>query len=177
VENGFLGDERVKILLPDSFKRTENLMRRLGMGRYADELVVGMNRAAEAAVPEAKAVLIDAIRKMSVEDAKGVLTGGEDAATRYFRRTMSEPLAKRFLPIVERAMEKVQLAQTYDRFASRGARLGLVRKADADLEDYIARRALDGLFLMIAEEEKRIRRDPMKEASAILRKVFGALVR
>jgi Protein of unknown function (DUF4197) len=177
VENGFFGDERVRILMPESFKRAENLMRRLGMGKHADELIVRMNRAAEAAVPEAKAVLLDAVKRMSVEDAKGILSGGEDAATRYFRRTMSDPLAQRFLPIVAKAMEKVELAESYDRFASRGARLGLVRKEDANLEEYITRRALDGLFLVIAEEEKRIRRDPMKEASSILRRVFGALAR
>jgi len=176
-DNGFFGDDRVKILLPESFKKAENLMRRLGMGKQADELILRMNRAAEAAVPEARALLIDSVKRMSVEDAKGILTGGEDAATQYFRRTMSEPLAQRFHPIVVKAMEKVSLAESYDRFASRGVRLGLVHKEDANLEDYITRRALDGLFLVIAEEEKKIRRDPMAAATAILRKVFGALTR
>jgi uncharacterized protein DUF4197 len=177
VENGFFGDERVKILMPDSMKKAENLMRRLGMGRQADELILRMNRAAEAAVPEAKAVLIDAVKAMTVDDARSILTGGDDAATRYFRRTMSDPLTRRFQPIVVRAMQQVRLAESYDRFASRAARLGLVRNEDANLEDYITRRALDGLFLMIAEEEKKIRANPMAEASTILRKVFGAIVR
>jgi hypothetical protein len=176
-QNGFFGDERVRILMPDSMRRTENLMRRFGMGKQADELILRMNRAAEAAVPEAKAVLLDAVKRMSVADAKGILTGGEDAATQYFRRTMSEPLAQRFQPIVVRSMEKVQLAESYDRYAARGARLGLVRKEDANLEEYITRKALDGLFLEIAEEEKKIRRNPMQETSTILRKVFGALAR
>jgi hypothetical protein len=176
-ENGFFGDERVRILMPDSMRRTENLMRRFGMGKQADELILRMNRAAEAAVPEAKAVLLDAVKRMSVADAKGILTGGEDAATQYFRRTMSEPLVQRFQPIVVRSMEKVQLAESYDRYAARGARLGLVRKEDANLEEYITRKALDGLFLEIAEEEKKIRRNPMQETSTLLRKVFGALAR
>jgi hypothetical protein len=176
VENGFFGDERVKILLPDSFRKTENLMRRLGMGKQADELILRMNRAAEAAVPEARALLVDSVKRMSVEDAKGILTGGDDSATQYFRRTMSGPLAQRFQPIVVKAMEKVQLAESYDRFAARGARLGLVRKEDANLEDYITRRAMDGLFLVIAEEEKKIRANPMAEASSLLRRVFGALI-
>jgi uncharacterized protein DUF4197 len=176
VENGFFGDERVRILLPESMKKAESLMRRLGMGKQADELILRMNRAAEAAVPEARALLVDAVKQMSVQDAKGILTGGDDAATQYFRRTMSDPLAKRFLPIVVKAMEKVSLVESWDRFASRGARLGLVRKEDANLEDYITRKALDGLFLMISEEEKRIRRNPMAETSNILRKVFGALI-
>jgi uncharacterized protein DUF4197 len=174
VENGFYGDARVKILMPESMKKAENLMRRFGMGKQADELILRMNRAAEAAVPEARAVLVDAVKAMSVADARGILTGGEDAATQYFRRTMSDPLVRRFQPIVVKAMEKVELAETWDRYAARGARLGLVRKEDANLEDYITGRALDGLFLMMAEEEKKIRRDPLAETSSILRKVFGA---
>ena len=176
VENGFFGDERVKILMPESMKKTENLMRRLGMGKQADELILRMNRAAEAAVPEAKAVFVDSIKAMSVADARSILSGGDDAATQYFRRTMSDPLTRRFHPIVVRAMYKVQLAESWDRYASRATRLGLVKKEDANLEDYITRRALDGLFLMIAEEEKRIRANPAQEASSILRKVFGALI-
>jgi uncharacterized protein DUF4197 len=175
VENGFFGDVRVRIPMPDSMKRAESLMRRIGMDRQADDLILRMNRAAEAAVPEAKAVLVDAVRAMSVDDARAILTGSDDAATRYFRRTMTDPLAKRFQPIVVRAMEKVQLAESWDRFASRGARLGLVRKEDANLEDYITRKTLDGLFLVIADEEKKIRANPMAETSSILRKVFGAL--
>ncbi len=175
VENGFFGDERLRIPMPDSLKRTEKMARRLGMGKQADELVLRMNRAAEAAVPEAKALLVDAVKRMSVQDAKGILTGGDDAATQYFRRTTSEPLMQRFAPIVKQAMEKVNVAETYDRFASRGARLGLVKQEDANLEDYITRKALDGLFLAIAEEERKIRQDPAAAASSLLRKVFGAL--
>ena len=176
VENGFFGDGRVKILMPESMKKTENLMRRLGMGKQADELILRMNRAAEAAVPEARAVFVDAIQAMSVADARSILAGGDDAATQYFRRTMSDPLSQRFHPIVARAMDKVRLAESWDRFASRASRLGWVKPEDANLEDYVTRRALDGLFLMIAEEEKRIRANPAQEASSILRKVFGALI-
>jgi hypothetical protein len=176
VENGFFGDERVRIPMPESMKKAENLMRRVGMGRQADDLILRMNRAAEAAVPEAKAVLVDAVKQMSVADARSILTGGEDAATRYFRRTMTDPLTRRFQPIVVKAMDRVQLAESWDRFASRGARLGLVRNEDANLEDYITRKALDGLFLVIAEEEKKIRANPMAETSSILRKVFGAIL-
>lgn len=176
VENGFFGDERVRIPMPESMKKAENLMRRVGMGRQADDLILRMNRAAEAAVPEAKAVLVDAVKQMSVADARSILTGGEDAATRYFRRTMTGPLTRRFQPIVVKAMDRVQLAESWDRFASRAARLGLVRDEDANLEDYITRKALDGLFLVIAEEEKKIRANPMAETSNILRKVFGAIV-
>jgi hypothetical protein len=149
-------------------------MRSIGMDRHADELVLRMNRAAEAAVPEAKTLLVDAVKRMSVQDAKGVLTGGEDGATQYFKRTTSEPLAARFRPIVKKAMEKVKLAEKYDEIAASGAKFGLVKEEDAQLEDYVTRKALDGLFFTIAEEEKKIRRDPASAASAILRKVFGA---
>ncbi len=174
VENGFFGNDRVKIPLPPSLRRLEAVMRSIGMDRHADELVLRMNRAAEAAVPEARNLLVDAAKRMSVQDAKGILTGGEDAATQYFKRTTSEPLAKRFRPIVKKAMEKVKLAEKYDEIAASGAKFGLVKEEDAQLEDYVTRKALDGLFVAIAEEEKKIRRDPAGAASAILRKVFGA---
>jgi hypothetical protein len=175
VENGFFGNDRVKIPLPPSLRRMEAVMRSIGMDRHADELVLRMNRAAEAAVPEARTLLADAVKKMSVQDAKGILTGGDDAATQYFKRTTSEPLAKRFRPIVKKAMEKVKLAEKYDEIAASGAKFGLVKEEDAQLEDYVTRKALDGLFVVIAEEEKKVRQDPAGAASAILRKVFGAL--
>lgn len=177
VENGFFGNDKVKIPLPESLKKAEGLMRSVGMGRQADELALRMNRAAEAAVPEAKTLLVDAVKKMSVQDAKGILTGGEDAATQYFKRTTSAPLAQKFLPIVKKAMDKVKLAEAYDNYAGRGVKLGLIKSEDANLESYITRKALDGLYLMMAEEEKKIRQDPVGSASAIIGKVFGALKR
>ena len=177
VENGFFGNDRVKIPLPPSLRRLEAVIRSIGMSPHADELVLRMNRAAEAAVPEAKTLLVDAVKRMSVQDAKGVLTGGEDAATQYFKRTTSDPLARRFQPIVKKAMQKVKLAEKYDEIAASGAKLGLVKEEDAQLEDYVTRKALDGLFVIIAEEEKKIRKDPVGSASAIIRKVFGAIGR
>ena len=176
-ENGFFGNDRVKIPLPPSLRRLEAVIRSIGMSPHADELVLRMNRAAEAAVPEAKTLLVDAVKRMSVQDAKGVLTGGEDAATQYFKRTTSDPLARRFQPIVKKAMQKVKLAEKYDEIAASGAKLGLVKEEDAQLEDYVTRKALDGLFVIIAEEEKKIRKEPAAAASAILRKVFGSIVR
>ena len=177
VENGFFGNDRVKIPLPPSLRRLEAVIRSIGMSPHADELVLRMNRAAEAAVPEARTLLVDAAKRMSVQDAKGILTGGEDAATQYFKRTSSEPLVKRFQPIVKKAMQKVKLAEKYDEIAASGAKLGLVKEEDAQLEDYVTRKALDGLFLTIAEEEKKIRKDPAGTASAVIGKVFGAIGR
>lgn len=173
--NGFFADPRVKIPLPESLARVEKFMRRVGQGRRADELVLTMNRAAEAAVAEAKPVLVGAVKRMTVRDAKGILSGGDTAATEYFRRTTSAPLHAKFLPIVRRATARVGLAQKYNAYASKGVRFGLVKEDQADLDDYVARRALDGLFFAVAEEEKKIRADPVGTASSIIRKVFGAL--
>jgi hypothetical protein len=175
VENGFFGNNQVKIPLPPSLRKLEAVMRSIGMDRHADELVLRMNRAAEAAVPEARTLLVDAVRGMSVQDVKGILTGGEDAATQYFKRTTSDPLAKRFRPIVKKAMERVKLAEKYDEIAASGTKFGLVKEEDAQLEDYVTRKALDGLFIAIAEEEKKIRQNPAGAASAIVKKVFGAI--
>lgn len=173
--DGFFGNGAVKIPLPDSLKRYEKLMRGVGMGKYADELILTMNRAAEAAVPEAKTLLVDAVKKMTVQDAKGILTGGNTAGTDYFKRTTSEPLRAKFLPIVRQATKKVRLAEKYNEYAEKGARFGLVRKEDANLDNYVTQKTLDGLFYMVAEEERKIRENPVKAGSDLLRRVFGAL--
>lgn len=173
--DGFLGNPKVKIPLPENLRKGEDLLRQLGMGKYADELETAMNRAAEAAVPEAKTLLVNSIKQMSVQDAKGILTGGDDAATQYFRRTTSGPLAAKFKPIVQKAMAKVKLAEKYDQYAGKAAKLGLVKDEDAHLDNYVTAKALDGLYLMIAEEEKAIRQDPVGAAGNLAKKVFGAL--
>ncbi|MCX7140091.1 MAG: DUF4197 domain-containing protein [Proteobacteria bacterium] len=174
-QDGFLRNDRVKIPLPESLHQVEGVMRTLGMGKYADELVTTMNRAAEAAVVEAKPLLVNAVKNMSVQDAKGILSGGQDAATQYFKRTTSGPLTEKFLPIVTQATQKVKLAEKYNEFAGKGAKFGLVDVKDADINSYVTRKALDGLFLMVAEEEKKIRQDPVGAASSIISKVFGAI--
>ena len=173
--DGFLGNPKVKIPLPGGLDKAAGMMRNFGMGKYVEELETAMNRAAEAAVPEAKALLVDSIKKMSVEDAKGVLTGGEDAATQYFRRTTSEPLGEKFKPIIQKAMAKVNLAEKYDQFAGKASKFGLVKEKDAHLDGYVTGKALDGLYTMIAEEEKAIRSNPVGAAGSLAKKVFGAL--
>ncbi len=174
-ENGFFGNDRVKIPLPESLQRMEGTMRTFGMGRQADELVLAMNRAAEAAVPEGQKILVDAVKKMSFDDAKGIVTGGEDAATQYFRRTTSSPLRDKFLPIVAKMTQRVALAQKYDQFAGKAAKLGLIDDRDAQLNEYVTNKALDGLYLMMAEEEKAIRQDPLGRGGHWLGKIFGAV--
>jgi hypothetical protein len=176
-ENGFYGDPRIRIPLPPSMKRAEAVMHSIGAGKQVDDLVLRMNRAAEAAVPQAKPLLVDAAKKMTVQDAKGILSGGQDSATQYFKRTTSEPLAKQFKPIVVKAMAKVKLAEKYDEIAASGAKFGLLKEEDSNLEDYVTRKALDGLFVGIADEEKKIRENPKAAASSIVKKVFGALAK
>lgn len=173
--DGFFGNGAVKIPLPESLQKYEKLMRNLGMGKYADELVLTMNRAAEAAVPEAKKLFADSIKKMTVQDAKGVLTGGPTSGTDYFKRSTTDQLRERFLPVVKKATAKVKLAEKYNQYAQKGVQFGLVKKEQANLDDYVTQKALDGLFYMVAEEEKKIRQDPVKAGSDIIRKVFGAL--
>lgn len=175
VENGFLGNDKVKIPLPDALQRVESGLRLLGMQKQADELVTAMNRAAEQAVTEAKPLLVGAVRNMSVQDAKGILTGGDTAATEYFRKTTSEQLTRKFLPIVTKATARVGLAEKYNRLAGKGAQLGLVDAKQAKIENYVTQKALDGLFLTIAEQEKAIRKDPVGSATGMASKVFGLL--
>ncbi|MDP2169737.1 MAG: DUF4197 domain-containing protein [Rhodocyclaceae bacterium] len=173
--DGFLGNPKVKIPLPDSVQQVEGVLRMFGMGRQADELITSMNRAAEAAVPQARALLVNAVKQMSVEDAKAILSGGDDAGTQYFRGKTAEPLTRQFLPIVKQAMAKVKLAEQYEKFASKGAKYGLVKEEDIHLENYVTAKTLDGLYLMIAEEEKAIRTNPLGAAGNLAKKVFGAL--
>ncbi|HEX5363735.1 MAG TPA: DUF4197 domain-containing protein [Gallionella sp.] len=174
-ENGYLGNPKVRIPLPESLQKADQLLRQFGMGKYADDLTTSMNRAAEAAVPEAKALLVGAVKQMTIADAKTILTGPSDAATQYFRKTTETALAGKFKPIVSKSMAKVQLAQSYDRFAGKGAQFGLVDERDAKLDDYITRRALDGLFLMMAEQEKAIRANPLEATGNLAKKVFSVL--
>ncbi len=174
-KDGFMSNSKVKIPLPPSVQKVESVMRGLGMGKKADELITAMNRAAEAAVPEAKTLLVNSIKQMSVEDAKAILTGGDDSATQYFRRTTSGPLTEKFKPMVKTAMAKVQVAKKYDQLAGKAASYGLVREEDAQLENYVTQKTLDGLYLMMAEEEKAIRKNPLGAAGSLAQKVFGAL--
>lgn len=174
-KDGFLGNPRVRIPLPENLQKADRIMRKIGLGKYSDQLITSMNRAAETAVSEAKNLLLGAIRKMTVTDAKNILTGGDDAATRYFRQNTEAELTTKFTPIVGKAMEKVKLAETDDRFAGKGAQFGLVDKRDARLEDYITRKTMDGLFLVMAEQEKAIRDHPLQATGDLAKKIFAAI--
>ena len=174
-QDGFLGNEKVRIPLPKFLDDAAKLMRTFGQGGKVDELITAMNRGAEAAVPQAKDLLVKAVQTMSVSDAKGILGGGATAVTEFFETKTRPQLATRFLPIVTQATNKVDLASKFNDVAGKAAELGLVKKEDANIQKYVTDKTLNGLYFMIAEEEKKIRENPAAYGSTILSKVCGAL--
>jgi Protein of unknown function (DUF4197) len=172
--NGFLLDPKVMIPLPPALQKADRALRMVGMGKDADNLKAAMNHAAESAVAAAKPVFKDALTRMTLADAKGILSGGEDAGTQYFRKATSDQLTAQFRPIIARETAKLNLASQYDRYAGKAAGLGLISAQDANLNDYVTNKALDGLFSRIADEERAIRKDPMGQTSSLIKKVFGA---
>jgi hypothetical protein len=173
--DGFWGNDALRIPLPDWLRRAERPLKLAGRGKDIDALKLGVNRAAEQAVPQAQTLLVDAVKTMSVTDAKAILTGGDDSVTRFFADRTRAPLTERFLPIVAQTTEKIGLAQQYNGLVDQAGRLGLVGGGVARIEKHVTDKALDGLYFMIGEEERKIRRDPIGASSAIVRKVFGAL--
>lgn len=171
--DGFLRHPRLKIPLPGFLQQAEQVLRMTGQRKRVDELVTAMNRAAEAAVPEARELLVGAVRSLSVADAVKIVGGGDTAVTDYFQHRTREPLSARFLPIVSRETQKVSLAAKYNAVAAKAGSLGLVSREDSHIEGYVTRKALDGLYWMIGEEERKIRRDPVGTGSDLLRRVFG----
>lgn len=171
--DGFLGNPLVRIALPRQLEDAAKLMRSLGQGKKLDELVTAMNRAAEAAVPVAKPIFVSAVKALSVEDAIRLVRGSGTTVTDFFSGKTRSPLGEQFLPIVTQATQKVKLAERYNAVAGKAASLGLLKGEDANVQQYVTTKALDGLFLMIGEEEKKIRANPAKAGSAILKKVFG----
>jgi len=173
--NGFLGNDKVRIPLPAYLEDAAGLLRRLGQGARLDELTAAMNHAAEAAVPLARDALVGAVKSISVQDAKNILLGGETSVTQFFTDKTRTDLTDKFLPMVKKTTQQVKLAEKYNRIASQAASIGLLKGDEASLERYVTGKALDGLYFMIGEEEKRIRQDPLAAGSAVLQKVFGAL--
>lgn len=173
--DGFLGNDKVRIQLPGYLQDAANLLRTFGQGAKVDELVTAMNRGAEAAMPFAKDLLMRSVQTMSVHDAKSILTGADTAVTDFFAAKTRPALAAKFLPAVTQATARVGLTDKYNQVAGKASEMGLVKKEDANIQQYVTAKALDGLYLMISEEEKKIRQNPVGYGSAILTKVFGAL--
>lgn len=174
VTDGFWSNARVKIPLPKVLEDARGLLNTLGMKKQAEELHLSINRAAESAVTEAKPVFVNAIKAMTVQDAKGIISGGQDSGTQYFKSKTSDTLRTRFLPVVKKVTERVGLAQKYNDLAGKGAKLGVIKGDQANVESYVTQKALDGLFLMMADEERAIRADPVGRGTDIVKKVFGA---
>ena len=173
--DGFLGNDKVRIALPGPLEQIRPLLKGFGKGRQLDELVVSMNHAAEQAVPLALPLLKAAIKSMSVGDAQHILTGADTSVTEFFASKTRQPLNTQFLPIVSRVTDKLSLARRYNDLAGKGAGMGLIKGEQANVQRYVTGKTLDGLFLVIGEQEQLIRRDPVGTGSAILKKVFGSL--
>jgi Protein of unknown function (DUF4197) len=171
--DGFLGNPKVRIPLPGFLNDAAKLLKVTGGQKKVDELITAMNRAAEAAVPQARTLLVSTAKAMSVDDAVKIVRGGDTSVTDFFARKTRSPLGEQFLPIVTKATEKVALADKFNAVAGKAAKLGLLKGDDANIQRYVTGKSLDGLFLMIGEEERKIRKDPVGTGSAILRKVFG----
>ena len=173
--DGFLGNPLVRIGLPGYLEDASKLLRNFGQGARIDDLVTTLNRAAEQAVPMAKTVLVSTVRAISVVDAKNILSGGDGAVTRFFAEKTRTPLGTQFLPIVTKVTERVGLAEKYNHLAGKLQQFGLVKSEEATIQQYVTGKSLDGLYVMIGEEEKKIRQNPLGTGSAILSKVFGVL--
>lgn len=172
---GFASDPEVRIELPGNLGKVARTMKMMGMGAQIEQLEASMNTAAEAAVPQAQALLLEAVQKMTISDAKGILAGAPDAATQYLSRSSREQIRARFLPIVKQATDRVGLAQQYNAFAGKAATFGALDAKNASIENYVTEQALDGLFRVIAEQEASIRENPAGAATSLAKKVFGVL--
>jgi len=175
--NGFMGNDLVRIPLPGYLKNAADLLRNFGQGACLDELIAAMNHAAEEAVPMARDMLVGAVKNMNVQDAKNILSGGDTSVTQFFADKTRTPLGQKFLPVVTKTTARVNLAEKYNQVAGKAADMGLLERSQASIEQYVTGKALDGLYLMIGQEEKKIRQDPAGTGSAVLQKVFGALKR
>ncbi len=173
---GFSNDPDVRIELPGNIGKASRMLKMMGMGSQIEALENGMNTAAEAAVPEAQALLLEAVRNMTVADAKSILAGGKNSATQYLNKSSREQIRAKFLPVIKRATDKVGVAQQYNALAGKASGLGAVDARYGSVEGYVTEQALDGLFTVIAEQEASIRENPAQAATSVAKKVFGVLM-
>ena len=170
--DGYFAHEVIKILVPEDMQKIADTLASLGLQKQVDEFVLSMNRAAEKAAPVAISIFVDAIKGMSFDDARGILTGGDTAATEYFKENTSETIYEAFKPVVTSSMEEVGVTKTFKTLTDKYSSLPFVEKKSIDLDHYVTTKALDGLFYMLGEEEKKIRTDPAARVTDILQKVF-----
>jgi hypothetical protein len=171
--DGYFKNQAIKVLLPERLKSLESGLRAVGYGAQVDELVLGMNRAAERAAPQAKQIFWDAIGEMTIDDGRKILNGSATAATDYFKAKTSEPLATAFRPIVEKSMSQVGVTRQYKELLGRAHAIPFLNVDAYDLDHYVVGRALDGLFHVVGDEEKKIRTNPSARVTDLLREVFG----
>ena len=174
-KDGFWANDKVRIALPETLNKASKLLQSLGLGKQLDELSLQMNRAAEAAVPKARNLLMQSIQSMSVQDAKSILQGGDGSVTRFFADKTRTPLTQEFMPSVKQSLETLGVVNQFNALAAKMPGIGQLSKDKFKLETHVTDKTLDGLYFMISEEEKKIRQNPMQAGSAILSKVFGAM--
>jgi len=172
-ENGYFNNPTIKIPLPESMAKTETLVRAAGMGDQLDAFVLSMNRAAEQAAPEAQSIFLDAIKQMEFDDAKRILNGRDNEATLYFQEKTTGQLTTVFKPLVHQTMQEVGVTQQYDTLQTGAEAIPFLSDWLVDLDDYVTSQALEGLFLLVAEEETKIREDPAARVTELLQKVFA----
>jgi hypothetical protein len=174
-EGGYLDDSQVRIRLPKSLRKAGDLMDRLGYGEVVTEFEEAVNRAAERAIPQTLDIVEQTVREMTLEDVQGILSGGDDAATTYLRKRAGDRLHEAILPVVRSSTDEAGATAAYKKFANQAAKStgGLVSAESLDLDDYVADKALDGLFVKLAAEEREIRRNPAARSTELLKKVFG----
>jgi hypothetical protein len=172
-KNGYLKNPKIKIPLPENVQKVESILRNIGFGSKVDEFELSMNRAAERAAPRATSIFLDAIKKISFSDARQILEGPDNAATQYFREKTSSHLRDEFKPIVNQAMSEVGVTQIYKSIDRKIRALPFTKTLSFDLDQYVTDKALDGLFSMLAAEEKKIRQDPAARVTDLLKKVFA----
>ncbi|MBE2243251.1 MAG: DUF4197 domain-containing protein [Burkholderiaceae bacterium] len=171
--DGYFGNKAVKILMPKNIQKVADMARVAGYEKQVDEFILSMNRAAEAAVPVAAKIFGDAIRAMTVDDVRGILTGGDTAATEFFKRTSEKKLYAAFKPIVSKKVDEVGATRAYKELMGRYEQVPLMQSKSLDLDDYVTRKALDGVFYMVGQEEKQIRTNPAARTTDLLKSVFG----
>jgi hypothetical protein len=170
---GYFKNPEIKIPFPPDVKKVENTLRDIGLGSEVDKFIMTLNRGAEDAAKEAKPIFISAIKSMTIDDAWGILKGEQDAATQYLKRTTSAQLKEKFKPVIQNSLSKVNATKYYSDLVTRYNKIPMVEKVNPNLDEYATDKAIDGLFLMIAKEEKNIREDPVARTTDLLKKVFG----
>jgi hypothetical protein len=171
--NGYFGNEAIKILLPDKIQKAAELAGKLGYQKQVDDFILSMNRAAEEAAPKAAAHFANAIKGMSIEDARNILSGGDTAATEYFKLKTSSKLYDEFKPSISKSMNRVGVARAYNAMMGKVPSVPFAKPETIDLNHYVTTKALDGIFYVVGQEERKIRTNPMAQTTDLLKKVFG----